>query len=1489
MKLENQLKNSLYLPEFEKENCGFGMILNLKQIASHQLLKNSIKALARLSHRGARSADEKSGDGCGLLFDCPQDFFKIVAEENGIKLKDTFAVGNVFLSHDPKEEEIAKNTLSEVLKALELSISGWRIVPIDKACLGEQAASCLPKIQQVFIDKPDKISADEFERLLYVARKRCEEALADDDAFYIVSLSAKTIGYKGLVTPENLSHFYLDLRDERLEIKLCLFHQRFSTNTLPQWRLAQPFRFLAHNGEINTIKGNRNWANAKNERLCSDKLLPYAESIMPVVSHKDSDSCSLDNVMELLYLNGMSLPHVMRILIPPAWQNTEHMDPDLKAFYEFNAMHMGAWDGPAGVVTTDGRFGVCALDRNGLRPARWVKTKDGHIILASEVGVYDYEAKDVLEKGRLGPGEILVIDTETGDIIDNTAVGESLKSRKPYKKWLQKNRQHIARKWSEDSVVTPQYDKPMLSIYQKTFGMSYEEQEIVIKHLAKSGVEATGSMGDDTPMAVLSEKERSLYDYFRQQFAQVTNPPIDPIREKVVMSLKTYIGKLGNIFDENESLSKRMVLDTPIIMEPEFERILGLDPEHYPICEISLNYPTATSLQDALRDIIDRSFNAVEAGIVILILNDEYISESTYPVHALLATGAIHHALTNANLRCYANIIVKTGTARDSHHMATLLGYGATAIYPYLSYQMIAHMAVVDKVFKSKLPQDAIRYYVRGLRKGLYKIMSKMGISSMTSYRGAQLFETIGLADEIVKLCFFGTVNRLKGASFNVLHQEQISLVKKAWKVQTPVDHGGRYKFVFGGEYHAFNPEVVMQLQLAVTSGRYEDYCQYRDLVNNRPIAMLRDMLKLEPQASVELSDVESIDAIIQRFDGAGMSLGALSPEAHEAIAIAMNRLGGRSNSGEGGEDRSRYGTERRSKIKQIASGRFGVTPEYLMSAEVIQIKISQGAKPGEGGQLPGHKVTELIAKLRYATVGVPLISPPPHHDIYSIEDLAQLIYDLKQVNPAALISVKLVSEAGVGTIAAGVAKAFADLITISGNDGGTGASPLTSIVYAGSPWEIGLSETQQILCANGLRSRIRVQVDGGLKTGLDVIKGAILGAESFGFGTAPMIALGCKYLRICHLNNCATGVATQDEVLREKHFHGTVEKLMCYFQFVAQDVREIMASLGVTRLVDLIGRVDLLKAIEGQTEKQKSLDLSPILAPLSVPEGTKPYCTQLYNKPFGSQILSDQIFMETKDAIARKQGGIFHYKISNIDRSIGAGLSGEIAKKHGDQGMSEAPIVLNFKGSAGQSFGVFNAGGLHLILEGDANDYVGKGMAGGRIMIKASKEASFIAKDASIIGNTCLYGATGGLLYAAGKAGERFAVRNSGAVAVIEGAGDHCCEYMTGGVVLVLGQTGINFGAGMTGGIAYVLDTENKFVDRYNHELINIHRVQTEQMTIHRAAIYNMLEDYILHTQSLWAKEILDDFEDYISQFWLVMPIHESEEREFENVSEIA
>ncbi len=1214
-------------------------------------------------------------------------------------------------------------------------------------------------------------------------------------------LSAKDIVYKGLMMPADLAQFYPDLGDERLATAICVFHQRFSTNTLPKWPLAQPFRFLAHNGEINTITGNRNWAQARRTKFVND-LLPDLESLDPLVNRTGSDSSSMDNMLELLVTGGMDLFRGLRMIIPPAWQNVETMDPDLRAFYEFNSMHMEPWDGPAGVVLTDGRHAVCLLDRNGLRPARWVTTRNGYITLASEIGVWDYKPEDVIAKGRVGPGQILAVDTQTGQVLHTSDIDNRLKSQQPYKKWLRQNALRIQATLEDHDHGSPFYDPDQLKQYMKMFQVTFEERDQVLRPLAEQGQEAVGSMGDDTPMAVLSRRVRSPYDYFRQQFAQVTNPPIDPLREAIVMSLETCLGAERNVFEETADHANRAILTSPVISPAKWRSIMSLERPGFERQLIDLNYDEQIGLEAAIRNIADQAEEAVRSGKVLLVLSDRHIAPGKLPVHASMAVGAVHHRLVEKGLRCDCNILVETATARDPHHFAVLIGFGATAVYPFLAYEVLGDLIRTGEVLGDLY--EVFKHYRKGISKGLLKILSKMGISTVASYRGAQLFEAVGLSDEVVELCYRGVASRIKGARFADLEAEQKALAVEAWNNRRPIQQGGLLKFVYGGEYHAYNPDVVSALQVAVQHGDYHRFKEYTALVDQRPVAMIRDLLKVRlADKPLSLEEVEPLEQILKRFDSAGISLGALSPEAHEAIAEAMNRIGARSNSGEGGEDPARYGTVRSSKIKQVATGRFGVTPEYLVNAEVLQIKVAQGAKPGEGGQLPGGKVNGLIARLRYAVPGVTLISPPPHHDIYSIEDLAQLIYDLKQVNPAALVSVKLVAEPGVGTIAAGVAKAYADLITISGYDGGTGASPLTSIRYAGSPWELGLAETHQTLRGNDLRGKVRVQTDGGLKTGLDVIKAAILGAESFGFGTAPMIALGCKYLRICHLNNCATGVATQNDRLRKEHFIGTVDMVVNFFTFVATETREWLARLGVRSLAELIGRTDLLEMLPGETAKQGHLDLSPLLGSDHIPADKPQFCLVEKNPPFDQGLLAEEMVKLAKPAIEARQGGEFSLEICNCDRSIGARVSGEIARLHGNQGMADAPVTFNFKGTAGQSFGVWNAGGLVLRLEGDANDYVGKGMTGGKLVITPPKGSHFESRDSAIIGNTCLYGATGGKLFAAGTAGERFGVRNSGAHAVVEGTGDHCCEYMTGGFVCVLGKTGHNFGSGMTGGFA--------------------------------------------------------------------------------------
>ena len=1464
----------LWSERFERDSCGFGLIAHLKGEASHRLVNVAIEALVRLTHRGAVAADGRTGDGCGVLMSTPFAFLRRVAAEDGLELPERFAAGMVFLNPGAESASRARRELEQTLLAEGVTTLGWRRVPVDQSVCGEQALRSLPAIEQVFVAWPEGDDENSLNRRLYMARRRAELALAENDpVFYIASLSCTTLAWKAMVMPAFLTRFYPDLAAEDLTAHICVFHQRFSTNTWPQWRLAQPFRYLAHNGEINTIAGNRNWALARGP-VFKTPLLPKLDEIQPLVSLSGSDSSSLDNMLEVLLAGGMDLMQAMRLLMPPAWQTVETMDADVRAFYEFYGMHMEPWDGPAGVVVTDGRQAACALDRNGLRPARFVITDDDLITVASEIGVYDYRPDQVLRKGRLGPGQMLLVDTERGEILETGEIEQRLKVRGPFKDWLRRGVRYL-----DSELIDPQLSaEPMaredLRIYQKMFNVTREERDEVLRVLAESEAEAVGSMGDDTPLPVMSSKLRSLYDYFRQQFAQVTNPPIDSLRERIVMSLETQIGPERNLFDPQPDHARRIVMNSPVLSQRKFRQILRIQADTG-VAMIELNRPQSLDLDQSIKEICDEAEAAVRDGKRLVVLTDRQIQRGLMPVHALLATGAVHHRLVQQGLRCDCNMVVETATARDPHHFACLIGYGATAIYPYLAYECLHDMTRTGELrLDRNRGRQLGRSYRRGIRKGLFKIMSKMGISTIASYRGAQLFEIVGLHEQIVGLCFPGTVSRVQGSGFADLQADAEQLSRLAWDTRADVTQGGLYKYVHDGEYHAFNPDIIATLQAAVQTGDYDLYQAYAELVNNRPKTVLRDLLEVvSARAPVSIDEVEPEADILRRFDSAAMSLGALSPEAHEALAIAMNRLGGRSNSGEGGEDPDRYHSERVSKIKQVASGRFGVTAEYLVNAEVLQIKIAQGAKPGEGGQLPGHKVNEMIARLRFARPGVGLISPPPHHDIYSIEDLAQLIFDLKQVNPDALVSVKLVSEPGVGTIAAGVAKAYADLITISGYDGGTGASPLTSVKYAGSPWELGLAEAHQVLRANDLRHRVRLQTDGGLKTGLDVIKAALLGAESFGFGTAPMVALGCKYLRICHLNNCATGIATQHQVLRQRHFTGLPEMVMNYFRFVAREVRENMAAMGIRRFDDLVGHTDFLRRVPGDTERQQRIDLSAVLSDAGLARERAHVCTEPRNEPFDEGPLAERMVSESINCIEERRGATFHHEVRNHDRSIGARLSGEIARRWGNYGMEESPLVLRLRGSAGQSFGVWNVGGLHMYLEGDANDYVGKGMAAGRLVLHPPTGSRFEARNTPIMGNTCLYGATGGELYACGRAGERFAVRNSGAVAVVEGVGDHACEYMTGGVVAVLGRTGVNFGAGLTGGFAYVLDLDRDFVDRYNHELIDIHRITPEAMEAHLHHLRGLIEAHVRETGSVWAREILDDFRTYLPRFWLVKP----------------
>ncbi|WP_303856644.1 glutamate synthase large subunit [Salinicola salarius] len=1465
------MKAGLYQPDQFKDNCGFGLIAHMEGQPSHHLLQTAIEALTCMTHRGGINADGKTGDGCGLLIQKPDRFLREVARETlSVELPEQYAVGMVFMGTDEPAAAAAKQAFADALADQGLTGLGWRPVPVDPTKLGPLARTSLPRIEQVFVSG-EGLDEQQFGVKLFYVRRKAEIAMQADSSFYVCSLSHKVISYKGLMMPADLDKFYPDLGDERMETAISVFHQRFSTNTLPKWPLAQPFRLVAHNGEINTITANRNWAHARRNKFTND-LMPDLDSLAPLVNTTGSDSSSMDNMLELLLCGGMDLFRAIRMVVPPAWQNVETMDADLRAFYEYNSMHMEAWDGPAGIVMTDGRHAVCMLDRNGLRPARWVITDNGYITLSSEIGVWNYQPESVVAKGRVGPGQILAVDTQTGEVLHTDDIDQRLKSAYPYRRWLKEHAHYLESALTELARFQPM-ETDELNVYQKMFSVTFEERDQLLRPLAESGQEAVGSMGDDTPMAVLSRQNRLLTDFFRQKFAQVTNPPIDPLREAIVMSLETCMGAELNVFQATPEHANRLILTTPVLSPRKFTALVTQEDPAFTSIRLPLHYdPETTSLRQALVTLCQQAEQAARDGKVILVLSDAELEKGKQPIQALLATGAVHHHLARLALRPRVNIVVETGYARDAHQMAVFFGVGATAVYPYLAYQVMADMHRTGELVGN--PADARENYRKGMQKGLYKILSKMGISQISSYRGSQLFEAVGLGSEVMQMCFDGMMSRIEGTGFSELQMQQTLAARDAWIPRKGIRQGGLVKFVHGHEYHAYNPDVVMLLQQAVQQGDYAKWKAFARLVNERPVATIRDLLKLKPAPEpLPLDEIEPVESLLLRFDSAGMSLGALSPEAHEALAQAMNETGGRSNSGEGGEDPARYGTIRSSKIKQIASGRFGVTPAYLVNAEVLQIKVAQGAKPGEGGQLPGGKVNETIARLRYAVPGVTLISPPPHHDIYSIEDLAQLIFDLKQVNPSAQVSVKLVSEPGIGTIATGVAKAYADLITVSGYDGGTAASPITSIRHAGSPWELGLPEVHQALRINGLRDKIRLQTDGGLKTGLDVVKAAILGAESFGFGTAPMVALGCKYLKICHLNNCATGVATQHQELRDEHFRGTVDMVKHYFRFIAEEVRELMALLGVRQLTDLIGRTDLLEMLEGETAAQRKLDLSPLLANDFVPADAPQFCEVSRNVPHDPGAKNQEVFDALLPAIESKSGGEFSFTITNCDRSVAARVSGEIAKRYGEAGLEDAPITVRFKGVAGQSFGVWNARGLNLYLEGDANDYVGKGMNGGKVVIVPPKTSRFQSHETAIIGNTCLYGATDGKLFAAGMAGERFGVRNSGTHAVIEGAGDHCCEYMTGGLVCVLGKTGINFGAGMTGGFAYVLDEDRGFVDRYNHELVEIHRINTESMEAYRRHLREVITEYVEETDSPRGRAILEDFSDFIRHFWLVKP----------------
>ncbi|WP_187648135.1 glutamate synthase large subunit [Nitrosophilus labii] len=1454
-----------------KDNCGFGLLADLYNRPSHKNVLDAIKSLERMMHRGAIAADGKSGDGSGLLFSLPKKFLEKKVAEAGVALPEKYAVAMVFYKNEDN-----LRVFEEVCEANDLKVLFIREVPVDKSALGDLALKTLPKIVQIFVAPDSLMATKRFEALLYLTRREIENILKDDKDFYIPTFSNRVIAYKGLVMPTYIKKFYPDLEDEDFEASFALFHQRFSTNTLPEWRLAQPFRAIAHNGEINSITANRFNVLAKCEAVKSEVFSDEEmKKILPVMEEGASDSKSLDNFFEFLIVNGMDFFKAARALVPAPWQNAPHMDASLRAYYEYTSTCFEAWDGPAAISMTDGRYIGCVLDRNGLRPAKYIVTNDERLIIASEFGILQIPEENILERGRLQSGEMIALDMKYGKILKNEDINEFLKNSNPYGKWLNENMVYLQEHVDNPFGNLEDYKIEDIVHKQRFYNITHEVIEQVIEPMIKDGKEAVGSMGDDTPLAAFSKYQRSFTDFFKQKFAQVTNPPIDPIREKIVMSLNTGFGEIHNILDESPSHAERLKSVSPILIKEKLDVLISYGDEKHP--RFKPNYKVKSfstafekDLKKSLNKLADEVVEAVKKeGIRIVILDDRELDQFKKTIPMAMAIGKINQTLLEEKIRHLVSIIAVTGEVYDSHSAAVMIGYGAAAVYPYLLFATVYENLKKKKDLSAYEIRNEFKNVYKALNGGLLKIMSKMGISTIASYRSSALFDVIGLHESIVEECFKGSYCHLSGLTYEDIEERLETYHKKAYEIDLtrrifPLELGGFYKYIDKTEYHDFSPNTVNQIHTASITGDKEDFKKLKSMVDGRGFKMIRDFLEFNSDRKpISIDEVEPVQNIFKRFASAAMSLGSISPEAHECIAEAMNKIGGQSNSGEGGEDPARFGTIKNSKIKQIASGRFGVTPAYLRSAEEIQIKIAQGAKPGEGGQLPGHKVTELIAKLRHTIPGVTLISPPPHHDIYSIEDLAQLIFDLKQINPDAQIAVKLVSTAGVGTIATGVAKAYADKIIISGGEGGTGAAPLSSIKFAGNPWELGLAEAHNALKANHLRGFVHLQTDGGLKTGLDIVKAALLGAESYAFGTGVLTILGCKILRVCHLNRCTVGIATQHKFLRD-HYVGTVDRLINYFTLLAEDVREILASLGYRSLDEIIGRSDLLKVVDN--EFAKKFDFSSVLQRLEGPET----CQVKANEPFDKNEYEKEILKEVYPAIENPEVNVrVRKKIENINRSFGARISGEIAKYYGDAGLKEDAIKIELEGVAGQSLGAFLINGVTIHLTGAANDYVGKGMNGGKIVITGKKHR----ENFSLAGNTCLYGATGGKLFVAGSVGERFAVRNSGALAVVEGTGDHACEYMTGGIVVVLGKTGINFGAGMTGGLAFVYDIEHEFVEKINQELIEARRIDTDEFDEARHYLKRLLKIYYAETKSEKARKILDNFRMELRNFWMVRP----------------
>lgn len=1468
----------LYEASHEHDACGVGMLVNIQGGKSHELVESALKVLENMRHRGAEGADNKTGDGAGIMLQIPHEF--ILLQGIPVPEKGKYGTGLLFLPKDGKDQAVILSVIIEEIEKEGLTLMHLRNVPTCPEILGEAALANEPDIKQIFIT--GFTESETADRKLYIIRKRIENRIRKSDIptredFYIVSLSTKNIVYKGMLSSLQLRNYFPDLTNSYFTSGLALVHSRFSTNTFPTWGLAQPFRLLAHNGEINTIRGNRGWMEAR-ESVLSSPALGDIREIRPIVQPGMSDSASLDNVLEFLIMSGLSLPHAMAMLVPESFNEKNPISEDLKAFYEYHSILMEPWDGPAALLFSDGRYAGGMLDRNGLRPARYLITQGGMMVVASEVGVMDFEPGDIKEKGRLQPGKILLIDTEKGEIYYDGELKKQLAEAKPYRTWLAGNRIELDELKSGRKVShsVENYDS-MLRI----FGYSKEDVERLIVPMCTIGAEPINSMGNDTPLAVLSDKPQLLYNYFRQQFAQVTNPPIDPIREELVMSLTEYIGAVGmNILTPSENHCKMVRLNHPILNNAQLDILCNIRYKGFKTVKLPLLFEVAKGcqgLQEALATLCKQAEESVNEGVNYIVLSDRDVDATHAAIPSLLAVSAVHHHLISVGKRVQTALIVESGEIREVMHAALLLGFGASALNPYMAF------AVIDKLVNEKEIQldyaTAEKKYIKSVCKGLFKIMSKMGISTIRSYRGAKIFEAVGLSEELSNAYFGGLSSRIGGIRLDevardaiAFHKEGMEVLKKKGEAEL-LPNRGLYAFRKDGEKHAWNPETISTLQLATRLGSYKKFKEFTAMVDSKesPI-FLRDFLDFR-RAPISIDRVEPVENIVQRFVTGAMSYGSISREAHEAMAIAMNKLHGRSNTGEGGEDRARFmpredGTSLRSAIKQVASGRFGVTAEYLVNADEIQIKIAQGAKPGEGGQLPGFKVDEVIAKTRHSIPGISLISPPPHHDIYSIEDLAQLIFDLKNVNPRAKISVKLVAESGVGTIAAGVAKAKADLIVISGAEGGTGASPASSIRYAGISPELGLSETQQTLVLNGLRGQVMLQVDGQLKTGRDIILMAMLGAEEFGFATSALIVLGCVMMRKCHQNTCPVGVATQNEELR-KRFRGRSEYLVNFFTFLAQEVREYLAEIGVERLDDIIGRTDLIvRKPDDGIRKHQLISFDKLLARVDNEAAIRHVTDQQHGIDHVKDV---EMLHAAAEAVENQKEISLEYTIANTDRACGAMLSGVIAAKYGEKGLPEHTLNVKFKGSAGQSFGAFLVPGVNFKLEGEANDYLGKGLSGGRIAVLPPVRSNFEAEKNTIAGNTLLYGATSGEVYINGRAGERFAVRNSGATAVVEGVGDHCCEYMTGGRVVVLGQTGRNFAAGMSGGVAYVWNRDGNFDYFCNMEMVELSLIEEAS---YRKELHELICQHYLYTGSKLARTMLDDWPRYADQFIQVVPI---------------